>query len=149
MKLHEKKKIVAKSSKRVGRGYGSGKGGHNSTRGTKGQKARNSVPAYFVGSSWVWFKRLPFMRGKSKFGSIVPTRTITLSELNKLKPGTVVTPASLFEAGIISRKESTSAKIKVVGTGSLTTQVVLKVAATQAAVQAVLKAGGEHSAQNS
>lgn len=147
MKLHEKKKITARSNKRVGRGYGSGKGGHNSTRGTKGQKARNSVPAYFVGSSWVWFKRLPFMRGKSKFGSITPTRTITLDELNKLKSGTVVTPESLFQAGIISRKESTSAKIKVVGTGQLNAKVVLKVAATESAAKAVRTAGGEYSAQ--
>ena len=65
MKLHEKPKLVARSQKRLGRGYGSGKGGHTSTRGQKGQKTRGKIPAHFVGTSWVWFKRLPFIRGKS------------------------------------------------------------------------------------
>lgn len=149
MKLHEKTTTVQRPVKRLGRGYGSGKGGHNSSRGTKGQKSRGKIPAYFVGSSWVWFKRLPFMRGKSKFASLSATRTVTLNELNKLKSGSVVTAESLYQAGVISRNDAFSAKIKVVGTGTLSTKLVVQVAASQSAVKAVVAAGGEYSGKNS
>ena len=148
MKLHERISTVQRPTKRVGRGYGSGKGGHNSGRGTKGQKARGKVPAHFVGSSWVWFKRLPFIRGKSKFEVLSPSKTITLNDLSKLKTGTVVTNESLWKAGIISKSEAYSAKLKVVGTGKLATKLTLKIAASASAIKAVEKAGGEYSVKH-
>ena len=37
------------AKKRLGRGYGSGKGGHTSSRGQKGQKSRTDVHVLFEG----------------------------------------------------------------------------------------------------
>ena len=42
-------KTVTKRKKRVGRGYGSGKGGHTSGRGQKGQKSRSHIGILFEG----------------------------------------------------------------------------------------------------
>jgi large subunit ribosomal protein L15 len=149
MKLHTKTQIVDRRKKRVGHGYGSGKGGHNSGRGTKGQKARNSVPLYFVGSSWVWFKRLPFIRGKSKFNALSPTLTLRIADLNKLRAGTVVNAESLYAAGLIAKNMVHAAKIKVVGTGKVNHKLVLEIPASKSVTKAVTEAGGEVRAQNS
>ena len=62
-------KVVGKRKKRVGRGYGSGKGGHTTGRGQKGQKARGSKHVLFEGLKVKksMLKRVPLMRGKGKF----------------------------------------------------------------------------------
>ncbi len=62
-------KVVAKSKKRVGRGIGSGRGGHTSGRGQKGQKSRGNIGILFEGlkTKKSLLKRLPLMRGKGKF----------------------------------------------------------------------------------
>ena len=62
-------KVVQKSKKRVGRGMGSGKGSHTSSRGQKGQKSRGTIGVLFEGMKMrkSFLKRLPLMRGKGKF----------------------------------------------------------------------------------
>lgn len=50
-------------AKRIGRGYGSGKGGHTVGRGQKGQKARRKVKPGFEGGQLPLGKRLPVRRG--------------------------------------------------------------------------------------
>lgn len=61
-------KSVAKSEKRVGRGYGSGVGGHTTGRGAKGDKVRGTTKLTFDGSKIKkgWIKRTPFLRGKHR-----------------------------------------------------------------------------------
>lgn len=142
MKLHSLPSTVARSSKRVGRGYGSGKGGHTAGRGQKGQKSRTKIPAYFVGSSWVWFKRLPFLRGKSRFNTLSPKVTITLTDLAKFKTGAKVTKESLYKQGIITRSELSRAKVKVVGTGELKKKLSVLVPATASAQKSIKQVGG-------
>jgi large subunit ribosomal protein L15 len=51
-----------KSRKRVGRGIG-GKGGKTAGRGTKGQRARNTVPVGFEGGQLPMHMRIPKLRG--------------------------------------------------------------------------------------
>ncbi|KKU09324.1 MAG: 50S ribosomal protein L15 [Candidatus Woesebacteria bacterium GW2011_GWB1_45_5] len=62
-------KVVMKSKKRVGRGIGSGRGGHTSGRGQKGQRSRGKIGILFEGvkTKKSLLKRLPLMRGKGKF----------------------------------------------------------------------------------
>lgn len=62
-------KVVTKRKKILGRGIGSGKGGHTSSRGQKGQKSRGGVHILFEGmkTKKSLIKRLPLMRGKGKF----------------------------------------------------------------------------------
>ena len=61
-------KVVGSRKKRVGRGYGSGKGGHTTGRGQKGQKSRTKIGVLFEGVKVKksLLKRLPFQRGKGK-----------------------------------------------------------------------------------
>ncbi len=147
MKLHTLPKVTTMKKKRPGHGYGSGAGGHTSTRGQKGQKARNGVRMSFTGSSWVWFKRLPFMRGKSRFNSFGKKALINLSTLNALPAGTLVTIESLIEHKIISKNQATISSIKVVGTGELTKKLKVAIPATASAQKAILAAKGEYSGQ--
>lgn len=57
------------AKKRLGRGYGSGKGGHTSSRGQKGQKSRTDVHILFEGLKVKksTIKKFPLLRGKGKF----------------------------------------------------------------------------------
>lgn len=145
MKLHELNKITTRSKKRVGRGYGSGKGGHTSGRGSKGQKSRNSVPLWFVGTSWVWFKRLPMMKGKGKFKPVgKETLALSLDLLNSFKSGEKVTSESLVKKGILTQRQAAKYKLKVLNKGKLEKKIKLAIPASESAIKAVEKIGGEH-----
>lgn len=145
MKLHTLPKILQKSKKRLGQGYGSGRGGHTSSRGQKGQKSRGSVRLSFTGSSWVWFKRLPFIRGKSRFSSLRSSYTVSLTDLNQFKAGTKVDLAALRQAGIIGKSEGVKTRVRLVGTGTLTKKLTVLIPASSTAVKAILDAGGSYS----
>lgn len=147
MKLHTLPKLVTGKKKRQGLGYGSGIGGHTSGRGQKGQKSRNGVRLSFTGSSWVWFKRLPFMRGKSRFNTLAKDVILTLSQLNVLKEGSVVTKESLLAAGLLSKSQAGSANVKILGTGELTKKLIIAVNATPSAQSAIKERGGEYRGQ--
>jgi len=147
MKLNTLPKLSSRKNKRLGHGYGSGKGGHTSSRGQKGQKSRNGVRLSFTGSSWVWFKRLPFMRGKSRFNSFGKKALINLSKLNVFESGALVTIESLIEKKIISKNQATISSVKIVGTGELKKKLKVQVPATLSAQKAILEAKGEYSVQ--
>ncbi len=59
MDLASLTKITQKPKKRVGRGYGSGKGGHTTGRGAKGQKVRGRLRPTFEGGQLPLVRRLP------------------------------------------------------------------------------------------
>ena len=147
MKLNELPKLTATKNTRLGHGYGSGKGGHTSSRGQKGQKARNGVRMSFTGSSWVWFKRLPFMRGKSRFNSFGKRSLLSLSDLNVFDNGAIVSMESLIALKLISKNQATISSVKIVGTGELKKKLTVMVPATTTAQTAILAAKGEYSGQ--
>jgi large subunit ribosomal protein L15 len=64
MKIHDLKPAPGshKAKKRVARGIG-GKGGKTAGRGTKGQRARGTIPAGFEGGQLPLAKRVPKLRG--------------------------------------------------------------------------------------
>ena len=64
MKLHDlaPPKGATKAKQRVGRGTG-GKGHKTAGRGTKGQHARNTVPAGFEGGQLPLMQRIPKLKG--------------------------------------------------------------------------------------
>lgn len=87
MSLFDKlQKTTTRSNKRLGRGYGSGKGGHTVGRGQKGQKSRvgAKIPLWFEGGSLPITKRLPMWRGKSRFENLEPSAELTFNDLNAL-----------------------------------------------------------------
>lgn len=104
MELHNLPKITKKKNKIVGRGQGSGVGGHTTGRGTKGQKARERVVIWFDGtkSGKSLIGRLPFLRGKGKFkpwGAIY--EAVNINKLSDWPEKTPVTNEALIKAGII------------------------------------------------
>ncbi|KXK10070.1 50S ribosomal protein L15 [Candidatus Dojkabacteria bacterium] len=112
-----------KKSKRVGRGYGSGKGGHTSSRGQKGQKSRAGYkPARkaFEGGSMPLSRRLPKFRGfrrgyfKSRFNQII----LSLSDLDVFKSGETVSFETLTSKNMIPAKSKNNT-IKILGNGKL------------------------------
>src|SRR3972149_3022014 len=61
-------KVVQRRAKRLGRGFGSGKGGHTSGRGQKGQKSRGHSGIMFEGVKVKksLLKKLHLMGGKAR-----------------------------------------------------------------------------------
>ncbi len=129
MNLSQLPQIVARSQKRVGRGIGSGKGGHTSGRGTKGQKARESVPLTFEGRKMKksLIKRLPFLRGKAKFKSWgTKPFVINLSDLANWPAKTEVTVENLIKAKLVPESAKQTG-VKLLGKGELTEKLIVKV----------------------
>lgn len=143
MKLHELPKSSTRTSKRVGRGYGSGKGGHTSSRGQKGQRSRNSIPTWFEGGQLPFIRRLPFIKGKNRFKSIDGNMTaINVSVLEKLKDSSTVTIESLTKAGLIPSKVN-QAGVKILGRGKLTKALTVALPVSKQAEEKIKAAGGK------
>lgn len=110
-------KITKRSAKRVGRGIGSGKGGHTSGRGTKGQKARGTINFGFEGTKTKksLVKRLPFLRGRAKLKPwTAKPEIINVGDLAGWPAGTPVTAENLVKRGLIA--EGTE-RVKILGLG--------------------------------
>jgi large subunit ribosomal protein L15 len=143
--LHSLPKIAARSKKRVGRGIGSGKGGHTSGRGQKGQRSRRTIPWSFEGGALPLSRRLPFWRGKGRLNPLSDNPVaINLNQLDKLPVGTVIDAGFLVKKGWVKNREIAVRGAKILGGGKLTKKLAivgLKISAS--AKVAVEKAGGK------
>lgn len=139
----ELKRIVVKKNKRVGRGYGSGKGGHTVGRGQKGQKARAGLFILFEGTKVKksLIKRLPLLRGRGRFKAKVKPVGINLRRLGKLEEGSVVDLERLIKEGIVGRGARRMG-VKILGSGGLTRKLKVKLPVSRAAGEEIKKAGG-------
>ena len=134
--------ITKKPAKRLGRGYGSGKGGHTSSRGQKGQGSRQGkgVPLGFEGGQLPLIKRLPMWRGKDRFSVVRPVNTITLAQLNKLPVGEVTVDTLKLHHLLTHRSSS----CKVIAKGTLSKPLQLSgIKVSQAAQAQIVAAGGK------
>jgi len=146
MKLSNLSKTVHKSKKRIGRGHGSGRGGHSSTRGTSGQKQRSRVSMFFEGTKVKksLLKRLPLFRGKSKFKShSVKPLIINLKYLNVFKPQEVVNLDSLKSKGILEKKLASNTVVKILGEGEIGIPLIIELSCSKNAQKKIEKAGGK------
>jgi len=112
MNLSSLLKTTEHARKRIGRGIGSGKGGHTVGRGSKGQKARGKMSPYFEGASAgaSLIKRLPLLRGN----------------LNLLPPESIVDLESLIKHKIVDEHEARTFGVKILGEGELKVPLVIK-----------------------
>lgn len=138
-------KIQKNKGKRVGRGYGSGKGGHTTGRGTKGHKSRsgysNPRPG-FEGGSMPLSRRLPKLKGFSRkfFKNEKNTSTLTLEILNKyFKDNDKVNFESLLKNGIISKS---IINVKVVNKGKLDKKLEFEGISFSKSAKAILEKSG-------
>ena len=127
---------ATRRAKRVGRGT-AGKGGKTAGRGTKGQKARNTVPRGFEGGQMPLKQRVPKLKGFNNPFRIeyqaINLDTIEATGLDE------ITPATLHEHGL-TRK---GALVKVLGRGEITRPVRVATHAVSAgARRAIEEAGG-------
>jgi large subunit ribosomal protein L15 len=141
MRLNELLKIKDRSAKRLGRGTGSGKG-KTAGRGTKGQKARGSVPKGFIGGTLPLYKKLPYRRGLGNSKRSPKAVAISLSKLAEFKAGATVSLQNLVETGMISEKDA-STGVKVVGNGEIGVNLTVELPVTRSAAAKIEKAGGK------
>jgi large subunit ribosomal protein L15 len=138
MKVHDLKPAPGsnRAKRRVGRGIG-GKGGKTAGRGTKGQKARNTVHPGFEGGQLPLAQRLPKLRGfNNPFR--VEYNVINLDTLGQMDT-VIVTPESLRERGLVHKH----GLLKVLGRGDLGGKAVqVKAHAFSKTAEAAIKAAG-------
>lgn len=132
-----------KKKKRVGRGIGSGHG-KTSTRGQKGQHARNTVAPGFEGGQTPLFRRLPKLRGKGKGAMpLGPTRKfygiVNLSQLDKFEAGTVITAELLRSTGVVKGRWD---GLRVLGTGDITKALTIQADHFTATAKEKIEAAG-------
>jgi len=151
MNLSTLTKLTTKSKKRIGRGYGSGRGGHASTRGSKGQKARRSISLIFEGSKLKksWVKRLPLLRGKAKFKSHNScSYLVNLDQLAVFKDKDEITLASLKQKSILPKRLKSNIPVKILSRGELKAGLTVLLPCSKAAAEKIKKAGGTIGEEN-
>lgn len=142
MELHNLKPAEGSThnSKRVGRGYGSGKG-RTSTRGHKGAKARSGYKKKigFEGG------QMPLQRRVPKFGfkniNRIEYKAVNLDDIQNLadsKELTKITLADIIEAGLANSKQF----VKVLGDGELTSKLEIEVHAFSQKAEAMITEKG-------
>ncbi len=130
-----------KSTKRFGRGYGSGHGGY-AGRGCKGQKSRSGpvIPRGFEGGQNPLNKRLPQKRGFNNEFKVVYS-IVSLEELHAFKAGSEVNPDTLFENGLI---ETLVYPVKILANGAIEYPLNVKAnKISKAAKEKIEAAGGK------
>jgi large subunit ribosomal protein L15 len=108
----------------------------------KGAGARKSskLPIYFEGGQLPLVKRLPMIRGKSRFQSFGKVAEVNLGDLEKL-PTTKITLETLKLAKLI---DSRATAAKVIATGKLTKALTISgLRLSAGAKKTVEAAGGE------
>ena len=142
MKLHELSPVEGskKRSKRIGRGHGSG-WGKTAGKGHKGQKARSggSIRPGFEGGQMPLQRRIP----KRGFNNIFAKTIIAVNvaALEVFEDGAEVNAQALAEKGIVKKACD---GIKILGNGSLTKKLTVKVNAfSESAKQKIEAAGGK------
>jgi large subunit ribosomal protein L15 len=137
MKLHDLQppKGSTKRKRIVGRGI-AGKGGKTAGRGTKGQKARRSIPAGFEGGQLPLLQRIPKLKGFTNPFRVAYT-PVNLDALAALGV-TDVTPEVLVANGLVHKGDF----VKVLGRGTITTAVHVSAHGFSASARTAIEAAG-------
>jgi large subunit ribosomal protein L15 len=131
-----------KKGKRLGRGYGSGVGGHTVGRGVKGQKSRSGHKSLvsFEGGNVPFYRRIPKYPG-FKSRSRIETQVINLNTLEEnFKSGDKVNRETLESKGLVKKGSNL---IKILAEGDIKKKFVIEgVKISSTAQEKVEKAGG-------
>ena len=133
-----------KNKKRVGRGQGSGKGGHTSGKGHKGQKSRSGggVPTWFEGGQMPLQRRVPKFgfknRNRVAYDPINLGRLAALVEEGRLEAGSTVSPESLKALGIGGK----NGWYKILGNGDFGVKLDVHAHAFSASAKEKIEAAG-------
>ena len=133
-----------KKRRRIGRGVGSGLGGHSSTRGTKGQQSRSGarIPAWFEGGQMPLQRRLPKFGFKNRFRTEYKAVNVSilqrLVDEGRLDPAEPVTPEVLATVGVARTKDL----VKILGGGEVSAALQVSAHAFSASAREKLEAAG-------
>ena len=134
-----------KQSRRVGRGEASGRG-KTSGRGGKGQTARSGgqIHIYFEGGQKPLYRRIPKIgfRSRKRTLGINNYLVMNISDLDRFADGSVIDIEALWQAGVCPTHREL-AGIKVLGDGTLTKKLTVRVqAASKVAQDKIVACGG-------
>jgi len=145
MNLSNLPKSVKTGKKRLGRGFGSGVGGHTVGRGQKGQKTRGIIPLWFEGGQLPIVRRTPFIKGKHRFQVIkLQPITVNFDILSKYFNDKDVIDAALLAKTFKTSDKEAKRGFKVIATGKLEKALEVNVLASAGAIKAIEKAGGKY-----
>jgi large subunit ribosomal protein L15 len=117
LKIHHLRPAPGARTARTRVGRGEASKGKTAGRGTKGSKARNTIPEYFEGGQMPLHRRLPKLKGFSNALFKTTYQVVNLDRLATLYPsGGVVTPEDLAAKGAVRKGEL----VKVLGQGEIT-----------------------------
>lgn len=133
-----------RKKRRIARGVGSGKGGHSSTKGDKGQKSRSGarIPAWFEGGQMPLQRRIPKFgfnnRFRTEYRAVNLARIARLLEEGRIDASTEVTPEVLVEAGVARKSDL----VKILGNGELDEGLTIKAHAFSGSAKKKIEAAG-------
>ena len=130
--------------KRIARGVGSGKGGHSSTKGHKGQKSRSGakIPAWFEGGQMPLQRRVPKFGFKNRFRKeyrgVNLSRLADLMETGRLESASEITPEVLAELGVVKKSD----RVKILGVGEVSGALTVSAHAFSASAREKIEGAG-------
>ncbi|MFN7015640.1 MAG: 50S ribosomal protein L15 [Fimbriimonadales bacterium] len=127
-----------KRRKRVGRGIGSGHG-KTATRGTKGQKARDTIPPRFEGGQTPIHRRLPVRIGFRNVNRIEYAIVNVKTLAERFQANDTVTPEILKERRIVRKLKD---GVKVLGVGEINFPLTVHAHAISESARAKIEAAG-------
>jgi large subunit ribosomal protein L15 len=137
MKLHDLKSPEGSTHRKkiVGRGI-AGKGGKTAGRGTKGQKARRTIPAGFEGGQLPLLQRIPKLKGFTNPFRVEYT-PVNLDALVNLGVSDVTFDV-LVDRGLARKKDL----VKVLGRGTVSVKLNVSAHGFSASAKAAIEAAG-------
>lgn len=127
-----------KRRKRVGRGIGSGHA-KTATRGMKGQKARDTIPARFEGGQTPLHRRLPVRVGFRNVNRVEYAVVNVNTLAKRFQPNETVTPEVLKERRILRKLKD---GVKVLGVGEINIPLTVHAHAISESARAKIEAAG-------
>ncbi|MER6943602.1 50S ribosomal protein L15 [Nonomuraea sp. NPDC005983] len=140
LKIHDLRPAPGANKAKIRKGRGEASKGKTAGRGTKGSRARTTVPLGFEGGQVPLQRRLPKLKGFSNALFKTTYQVVNLDRISELFPeGGEVTVEALVAKGAVRKNQL----VKVLGTGEISVAVDVKVHAfSSAAKEKIAAAGG-------
>jgi large subunit ribosomal protein L15 len=139
LKLHHLRPAPGANTAKTRVGRGEGSKGKTAGRGTKGTKARGTVPAGFEGGQMPLHRRIPQLRGFSNALFKTTYQVVNTGRLGELYPeGGEVTPSDLVAKGAVRPGEL----VKVLGNGDASPGLRVSAHAFSASAREKIEAAG-------
>lgn len=139
LKIHHLRPAPGARTPRTRVGRGGASKGKTAGRGTKGSKARRTIPEYFEGGQMPLHRRLPKLKGFSNARFKTSYQVVNLNRLASLYPeGGEVSPESLAANGAVRPGEL----VKILGQGEVSVALQVRAHAFSATARTKIVAAG-------